>query len=122
MHHVTQICQAAWEAYEFLQKEAMVFEDLLQVSHWWTPDMTELHDAMKYVQIGDYQLAVDKLEALVVQQLFELAKGNLSGTGESVPCPAHSRLMVFLDLGYKLHMHISKALQTRCAAIKTALK
>ena len=27
-----------------------------------------------------------------------------------------------MDLGYKLCMHFSKTLQTRCAAIKTALK
>ena len=67
MHCVTQIRQAAWEAYEFLQKEAMVFEDLLQVSHRWTPDMTKWHDEVKYIQIRDYQLSVDKLEALVVQ-------------------------------------------------------
>jgi len=39
-----------------------------------------------------------------------------------MPCPAHFRLMVFLDLGYKLCMHISKAFQTRCAAIKIVLK
>jgi len=84
--------------------------------------MTKWHYTVKYIQIRDYQLAVDKFEALSVQRLLELSKANLSGTSESMPCPAHSRLTVFLDLGYKLHMHISKALQTRCAAIKTALK
>ena len=29
----------------------------------------------------EFQLAVDKLESLVVQRLFELTKANLSGTG-----------------------------------------
>ncbi|KIK15662.1 hypothetical protein PISMIDRAFT_16358 [Pisolithus microcarpus 441] len=50
-----------------------------------------------------YQHALDNVERLVVSQIFELSKMNQSGTG------------------YKLRKHIGKALQTRSAAIRTAL-
>ncbi|KAF8580833.1 hypothetical protein K439DRAFT_1355894, partial [Ramaria rubella] len=50
-----------------------------------------------------YQRAVDKLEGLVVQRLFELTKANVSQTG------------------YKQRTHISKALKSRSKAIQQAL-
>jgi hypothetical protein len=89
MCHVTAIRQAAWEAYEYLQKEVMHTEDALIISHCWTVDTPEWQDAVKYLQIRAYQLAVDKLEGLVVQHLFELTKANLSGTGTSVSACEH---------------------------------
>ncbi|KAF8512583.1 hypothetical protein JB92DRAFT_2723111, partial [Gautieria morchelliformis] len=51
-----------------------------------------------------FQVAVDKLEGLVVERLFELTKANVSQTG------------------YKMRMHIYKALQSRSKAIQRALK
>ncbi|KAF8579190.1 hypothetical protein K439DRAFT_1360212, partial [Ramaria rubella] len=51
-----------------------------------------------------YQCAVDKLEGLVVQRLFELTKANVSHTG------------------YKQHMHITKALKAHSKAIQQALQ
>ncbi|KIM58061.1 hypothetical protein SCLCIDRAFT_28331 [Scleroderma citrinum Foug A] len=50
-----------------------------------------------------YQRVLDNLERLVVSRIFKLSKMNQSGTG------------------YKLCKHIGKALQTRSAAIQTAL-
>ncbi|KIJ27533.1 hypothetical protein M422DRAFT_190879, partial [Sphaerobolus stellatus SS14] len=58
---------------------------------------------LKYIKIHGYQLAVDKLEGLVVQRLFELTKANASETG------------------YKLRTHIAKAIKTRSKAIQRAL-
>ncbi|KAF8507268.1 hypothetical protein JB92DRAFT_2793630 [Gautieria morchelliformis] len=101
---VRAIRQQAWEAYEFLQKEVMSIEETLDIAERWTPGCHEWEVAMSYNKIREYQLAVDKLEGLVVQRLFELTKANLSGTG------------------YKLRVHISKSLQTRCKAIQSALK
>jgi len=40
------------------------------------------HYSLEYLAIRDYQKALDKLEGLVVQRLFELAKMGLSGTGK----------------------------------------
>ena len=71
---VAQIHQVEWEAIEFLHKEAMVFEELLQVSQQWTPHMTEWHDAVKCIQIRDYQLVVDKLEVLMVSDYLNLPR------------------------------------------------
>ncbi|KAF8462508.1 hypothetical protein JB92DRAFT_2776632 [Gautieria morchelliformis] len=64
----------------------------------------QYQQAVEYIQIWKYQLAMDKLEGLVVQRLFELTKGNV------------------LQTGYKLRTHISKALQTPSRAIQRALK
>ena len=60
----------------------MILEDILSVSERWTPQTLEWEQVMKYLQIQDYQLAVDKLEGLVVQRLFQLTKANLAGTGK----------------------------------------
>ncbi|KAG1886150.1 hypothetical protein F4604DRAFT_1917844 [Suillus subluteus] len=51
----------------------------------------------------DRHSALDKLQQLVVQRLLELAKANLLGTG------------------YKLHVHISKAIKAQSKAIRNAL-
>ncbi|KAI0038847.1 hypothetical protein FA95DRAFT_1450891, partial [Auriscalpium vulgare] len=47
--------------------------------------------------------AVEELEGLVVQRLFELAKSNISGTG------------------YKLRKHISHAITRRSGAVRSAV-
>ncbi|KAG6370016.1 hypothetical protein JVT61DRAFT_12534 [Boletus reticuloceps] len=53
--------------------------------------------------MGKYRTALNELERLVVSRLFELSKMSLSGTG------------------YKLRRQVSKALQCRSAAIRTAI-
>lgn len=47
----------------------------------WAPGMAEYDKAVKYAQRRKYHLALDKLERLLVQRLFELQKGHLEGTG-----------------------------------------
>ncbi|KAI0247564.1 hypothetical protein BJV78DRAFT_1110117, partial [Lactifluus subvellereus] len=59
--------------------------------------------AAHYHSTRAYQKALSKLEGLVVAHLFELHKMGLLGTG------------------YKLRIHINKALKTRCKAIQAAL-
>ena len=41
----------------------------------------EWKEAAEYMEIHEYQKALDKLEGLVVQWLFELTKMGLAGTG-----------------------------------------
>ena len=54
----------------------------------WTADSPEYLRVTEFVQRRKYLRAVDTLEALVVQRLFELTKMNHSGTGEcSMLCP-----------------------------------
>ncbi|TDL14847.1 hypothetical protein BD410DRAFT_701546, partial [Rickenella mellea] len=69
----------------------------------WDENNEDYRATLKYIKQRKYQLAVDKLERLVVQRLFELTKLNISGTG------------------YKLRTHISRALKTRSNTIRKAL-
>jgi hypothetical protein len=62
-----------------------------------------------------------KLEKLVVQQMFELTKMNMSQTGISFFF-FFADLYSKLPLGYKIRKHITKALQARSQAIRMALK
>ncbi|KIJ65323.1 hypothetical protein HYDPIDRAFT_175258 [Hydnomerulius pinastri MD-312] len=61
-------------------------------------------EALQYVQHCTFICAVDELEGLVMQCMFELSKANLAGTG------------------YKMRKHISKALTRRSMAIRSALE
>ncbi|KAG1850888.1 hypothetical protein F4604DRAFT_1686992 [Suillus subluteus] len=83
-----------------------VVEDLeihLGVSECWTPDHEEYVKALEYSHRWHFIRAVEELESLVVQRLFELSKANLASTG------------------YKLRKQISKAIVKRSGAIRTAL-
>jgi hypothetical protein len=47
----------------------------------WAPDSDEWIVACEKVQLREYRKAVDRLESLVVAQIFELSKMNMSQTG-----------------------------------------
>lgn len=79
-----QVTQDAWEGMTFLQNKLHAVEDKLAIEKQWTPDSLEYQHAKGYVHIHTYQRAVDKLEGLVVQSLFELTKANVSQTGENI--------------------------------------
>ncbi|KAJ7432670.1 hypothetical protein B0H11DRAFT_2165186 [Mycena galericulata] len=79
-------------------------ETKLEIEVRWLPSSPEWDAAAMLVSTRRYRLAIDRLEHLVIQRMFELTKMNLSQTG------------------YKLRRHIAKALQARSQAIRTALK
>jgi hypothetical protein len=93
----------------------------LQVTTRWLPTDSNYVSVMAAVGERTYRTALDVLERLVVQGLFELTKLNLMSTGEF-----HVRLLLFYhltsDAGYKMRTHIAKALQTRSRAIRNALE
>ncbi|KAH9920365.1 uncharacterized protein B0H18DRAFT_881127 [Fomitopsis serialis] len=60
-------------------------------------------ETLRYMANRTYERALDKLQQLVVKRLFELHKMNLSQTA------------------YRVRTHISKSLQKRCKAIRTAV-
>ncbi|KAI0249685.1 hypothetical protein BJV78DRAFT_1129325, partial [Lactifluus subvellereus] len=78
-------------------------ERQLKVETRWSPDDPRYVDALAYVNNRTFIRAVEHLEGLVVQRLFELSKANLASTG------------------YKLRKHISKGIAKRSSAIRTAL-
>lgn len=76
----------------------------LDVRARWTPSSAEYKAAFQYMRERKFRLALDHLERLVVQRLFELQKGHLESTG------------------YRLRVNISKHLKARSETIRTALK
>jgi hypothetical protein len=110
----------AYENLERLQDMLHNFETTHNINSRWTLETEQWQHAANYLAIRDYQKALDKLEGLVVQRLFELAKMGLSGTGKYGFSSYAVRSQYFLS-GYKMRTHINKSLKTRCKAIQTAL-
>jgi hypothetical protein len=48
----------------------------------WTPDSPEYKSVLTELYLCDYRHALDHLEYLVVQRMFELSKLGMSGVGE----------------------------------------
>ncbi|KAG6852477.1 hypothetical protein C0991_011677 [Blastosporella zonata] len=79
-------------------------EDRMNIITRWTPASPEYQKTAKYISDRKYERALDKLEKLVIQRLFELHKLNLANTG------------------YRARTHIAKSLQSRSKAIQNAVK
>jgi hypothetical protein len=60
----------------------VALEKLHDIHERWTPSSEQWTSAIAYMEIRDYQKALDRLEAIVVQRLFELTKMGLAGTGK----------------------------------------
>lgn len=58
-------------------------ENQLRLRERWESDSEEYQSIKSKVVERQYRRALDELERLVVQRLFELTKLNLSGTGMS---------------------------------------
>lgn len=56
-------------------------EQILGIEHRWTPDSAEYTAALTVLHEQKYRRALDHLERLVVQCLFELTKLGMSGIG-----------------------------------------
>lgn len=63
--------------------EIIALEGKLGIDRRWTPTSPEYQDALHYSTMQAYQIALDKLQKLVIQRLFELHKLNLNFTGVS---------------------------------------
>lgn len=62
----------------------------LQISERWTSESPEWGAAVKDIHERQYQKALDALEFLVVQRIFELTKANQSETGQlCASCPLY---------------------------------
>ncbi|KAH7904203.1 hypothetical protein BJ138DRAFT_1239965, partial [Hygrophoropsis aurantiaca] len=96
--------RVASERYDQLLLEVTEMEVKMGLSCRWQPSDPEYAETVKYIATRKFHNALDNLQRLVVMRLMELHKLNISRTG------------------YKMRSHIAKALQTRCKAIKSALK
>jgi hypothetical protein len=61
--------------------EVIEMEVKMGITRHWQPGDKEYLDMVKYLQMHRYYCALDKLQQLVIQCLFELQKLNLSRTG-----------------------------------------
>ncbi|KAI0043338.1 hypothetical protein FA95DRAFT_1584139 [Auriscalpium vulgare] len=88
----------------------------------WNEDSEEYRAVKAQTIERKYRKALDELERLVVQRLFELTKLNMAGTGASGSLILHGAYTYsYLTTGYKLRTHIATALKRRSAAIRSAL-
>ncbi|KAJ7857365.1 hypothetical protein B0H13DRAFT_2237717 [Mycena leptocephala] len=78
-------------------------EEKLNVDVRWTMESPEWIAAVKLLKEKRFSDALNALELLIVQRIFELTKINRSQTG------------------YKMRKHIAKALQSRSEAVKNAI-
>lgn len=72
----------ALRIYNETSEKASCLEQSLGIPTRWTPDSEEYIDACKWAKERKYRLALDRLERLVIQRLFELQKANLVSTGK----------------------------------------
>ncbi|KAJ6553772.1 hypothetical protein DFH09DRAFT_1318796 [Mycena vulgaris] len=75
----------------------------LEIAARWVPEDEKWVTVGLMVRRRRYQRALDHLQGLIIHQMFELAKCNMSGTG------------------YKLQKHIAEALQACLKAMKNAI-
>lgn len=64
-----------------LQEQVGNLEIKLGLERRWTKDSAEYREAMTELGMRRYRLALDRLERLVIQRLFELTKIGMSGVG-----------------------------------------
>ena len=70
------------------EEELTRYEDEHSIDVRWTPDSEIYKETQKLVVEWSYRQAVDNLERLVVQRLFELTKLGMNGVGMSTYYPS----------------------------------
>ncbi|KAJ7206125.1 hypothetical protein GGX14DRAFT_535569 [Mycena pura] len=93
MKHAEEIVRRDLEAVQALENQ-------LDIDERWSPTSPGWISAIKLLKEKKFFNALDSLEELIVQQIFEMTKINQSQTG------------------YKMRRHIAKALQARSVAVK----
>ncbi|KAJ7134942.1 hypothetical protein C8R43DRAFT_894543 [Mycena crocata] len=97
---------AKWHAKEKVERDLESVEELeeaLNITLRWTTESPKWMETTVEIKKRKYQLALDALELLIVERIFELTKINQSQTG------------------YKMRKHIAKALQARSKAVRAAI-
>ncbi len=54
----------------------------LDIGEPWTPSHEKYIETLAYFRKRQFHRALDKVQQLVIQRLFELSKANISGMGE----------------------------------------
>ncbi|KAJ7888131.1 hypothetical protein B0H14DRAFT_3430321 [Mycena olivaceomarginata] len=93
----------AQEKMEKEEERVEELEEMLDIVERWTTESPKWVATVDGIKKRKYALALDALELLIVERIFELTKMNQSQTG------------------YKMRKHIAKALQARSKAVKSAI-
>ena len=110
------------ERRQAILKDVVEMEVKLAITTRWQPSSAEYINAVQYLGRRKYEKALDHLQKLVVQRLFELHRMNQSRNG-TLQCPKCLILSGFTSIiGYQMRTHIAKALQKRSKAIQRAVK
>ncbi|KAJ6554006.1 hypothetical protein DFH09DRAFT_1248578 [Mycena vulgaris] len=112
--HVPKAKLARRQVREKMEKDldsVLELEAALEIVEHWTTASPKWVATTIAVKQHKYQLALDALELLIVERIFELTKMN-----ESQTAPAN------LFKGYKMCKHIAKALQARSKAVRSAIE
>lgn len=96
----------------------LALEAVLGIVERWTAGSQQYKDAMTRMAERDWRRALDRLEHLMVQRMFELAKSHTFGTGKCLASPVMRANAI---TGYKMREAISKGLKARSQAIRTAV-
>lgn len=67
-----------------LLRQVLELEVQMGIAKRWTPDTQEYSETARYIHERQYHQAINRLQRLVIQRLFELHRLNLSGIGT---CP-----------------------------------
>ena len=70
------------ERYDRLHLQVLELEVQMGITKRWTPEMREYAETARYICERRYHQALNNLQRLVTQRLFELHRLNLSGIGE----------------------------------------
>ncbi|TFK80109.1 hypothetical protein K466DRAFT_605604 [Polyporus arcularius HHB13444] len=95
--------RTAFSRYQLAEEEALGMEEDLGIVERWVPGSPNYVEWARELGYRRYRCALDSLERLVIQRMFELTKLGMSG------------------IGYKMREKIGKALKTRAEAIRNAL-
>ncbi|KAG0697180.1 hypothetical protein DFH29DRAFT_984382 [Suillus ampliporus] len=97
-------CRHLMEKRDLILQEVAAMEVKMAISHRWQPSFPEYQATIKYMTTHKYQRALDNLQCLVVQRLFELQRLNISQTA------------------YHMRTRIARSLQTHCKTIRKAVE
>lgn len=64
-----------------VEREVGDLEVRLAVEQTWSKTDAKYIEVQSYMQKRDFHRAVDKLQGLIVQRLFEMSKANVAGMG-----------------------------------------
>jgi len=78
----------AREQHNSIRYQVLELEEHMGITKRWTPATPEYVETVRYISERRYHQAINNLQRLVTQRLFELHRLNLSGIGEYCPLPA----------------------------------